>query len=379
MQQFKLDLTMRVYFGENIALEALEKEKKIIGNRTLLITTGRSLERFGYVGELVNKLEELIGSGNVFIFNKVSANPDIEEVKEAVKVAKKEAVNSVIGFGGGSALDAAKAAAVGAVSEIDIENYLLEELDLPDETLPVIAVPTTAGTGAELSKGAIISSRGKGIKAGIRGGRITPAAAIVDPVYTWTVPVEITMETGFDVLAHAVESYLSVNANHFSEMLSEKAIRIVGENLRILLNNPDDHEARKEMCFASNIMGINLRNIGNCLPHRMQYPVGVSTETSHGAGLAALYPAWMKYEYQVNEDKINRVFLWLGCETVGSGGEAQKRMKEFLREIKILKNLTDLGNRLSEDKLSGMVTGNLENDKLFEVKGIVETIYKESM
>lgn len=379
MQQFELELTTRIYFGENIVSGALRNEKKIIGHKTLLVTTGGSLERLGYVGRLMSCLEKLLVSGNICLFNKVSANPDIEEIKAAVKLAKEEGVISVIGFGGGSAIDAAKAVAVGAVSEIDIETYLLEGLSPPDNTLPIIAIPTTAGTGAELSMGAIISSRKAGIKTGIRGKHIIPAAAIVDPVYTWTVPAKVTMETGFDVFAHAAESYLSVKANHFSEMLSEKAIRIVGENLRKLHKNPDDHAAREKMCFASNIMGINLKNVGNCLPHRMQYPVGVVTQSSHGAGLIALYPAWIKYQYEVNKEKVNQIFTWLGYQPAVNRDEAKMRMKEFQGELNILMNLTDLGTHMSEDRLSRMVTGNLKNDKLFKVQGIVEKIYKESM
>lgn len=369
MKSYNLMMTTKTYFGSRCVEDALKKEKELIGDRTLLVTTGRSLERQGYIDELCKWLD-----AKVIIYDKVSANPDISEIREAVILGKENMVSSVIGFGGGSAIDAAKAAAVGTVSNIDIEDYLIKGLVPPENTLPIIAIPTTSGTGAELSKGAIISSRDKKIKTGIRGEKVVPVLAIVDPTYTFSVPMNVTMESGFDVFTHAAESYCSANANPFSEMLSEKAIKLVGKALPRLFCNLDDHEAREMMSFASHIMGYNVKNVGNCLPHRLQYPIGVATETSHGAGLIALYPAWIKYESRVNHTRVEQVLDWLGCET----GDPEQRIRSWLERLGINRTISDLGTTLSAEELAEKVTGNLKNDKLADVDDIIVKLYRES-
>ena len=370
MRSYQLSMTTRTYFGNKCVEEAVNKEKNIIGSKTLLITTGSVLKNLGFVDELVSWLDS-----EVFYYDKITANPDVAEIREAIKLGRENHVDSVIGFGGGSAIDAAKAAAVGIVSDIDIEEYLIKGLTPPDDTLPIIAIPTTSGTGAELSKGAIISSREKRIKSGIRGEKVTPTVAIVDPTYTFKLPLAVTMETGFDVFAHAAESYCAVKADPFSEMLSEKSIKIVGEALPRLAKNLDDIEAREMMSFASHIMGYNLKNIGNCLPHRLQYPIGVETETSHGAGLIALYPAWIKHESTVNPMRVKQILDWLGCEE----GQPEDRIRKWLKGMNISRSIIDLGKVPSAEKLADMVSGNLKNDKLADEDDIIVTLYKESM
>lgn len=371
MKSYSLSMTTRTYFGNKCVEKAIKKEIDILGRKTLLITTSTTLKRMGFVDELISWINT-----EVLLYDRVTANPDVAEIREAVVIGKQQGVDSVIGFGGGSAIDAAKAAAVGIVSDIDIEEYLISGITPPDNTLPIIAIPTTAGTGAELSKGAIISSREKKIKSGIRGEKIAPVVAIVDPTYTYGLPMNVTIEAGFDVFTHAAESYCAVKADPLSEMLSERAIKIVGEALPRLKKNSNDHDARDHMSFASHIMGYNVRNIGNCLPHRLQYPIGVSTETSHGAGLIALYPAWMRHEETVNMERISQILDWLGAN---EGSNAGERIYNWLKNMEINRTITDLGNTLSTAELTRMVSGNLKNDKLADVEGIIETLYQESM
>ncbi len=371
MKSYTLEMTTRTYFGNECVKYALDNENEIIGNKTLLITSSKTLERIGAVDDIISWTDS-----EVFCYNSISANPDVSEIREAIKLGKDNEVSSVIGFGGGSAIDAAKACAVGIVSDVDIEDYLVKGLTPPNNTLPIVAIPTTAGSGAELSKGAIISSRAMGIKSGIRGEKVAPRVAIVDPTYTYTLPFNVTMEAGFDVFTHAIESFCSVNANLFSEMLSENAIRIVGEMLPRLAKDLNDKEAREKMSFASHIMGYNVRNVGNCLPHRLQYPIGVATNTSHGAGLISLYPTWIRHEERVNTEKVCRALNWLGAN---DGDDSGERIYNWLKLLGINRTITDLGNTLSAKELAGMVSGNLKNDKLAVEKEIVVNIYRESM
>ena len=380
MKDFTLQLSTKVHFGTHIVRKALEQEKEWLAEKVLIVTTGRSLSTYGYLDELQQIVESIVGKGNVVIYDQVSPNPKLEEVKCAVTLGRQYRVKAVIGFGGGSALDAAKAAAVGITAKDDLEEYLLAGKEPSEKTLPIIAIPTTAGTGSELSKAAIISSPQHHIKAGIRGKYVLPCVAIVDAEYTWTVPKKTTIETGFDVLAHAIESYVAVKANLFSEMLSEKAIRLVGENLTLLSQNQENHEAREKMCYASMIMGINLANVGTCLPHRMQYAIGAATDTSHAVGLIALYPAWLMHEYSVNKDKVRRVMALLRCSGTEAPEQVHSGFLGFLEQIDAKRSLPELGIRAEILRaLSGQVTGNLANDPLAARQDIVEQIFRDAM
>jgi alcohol dehydrogenase class IV len=380
MKVLELELSTKIYFGTNIIEDALLKEKHRFFGNVLIVSSGKSLVTNGYLQKLISIIEHLPENQKVVVYDKITQNPKIKEVKEAIELGKREAVQVVVGFGGGSSIDAAKAVAVGISSKEDIETYLLTGKEPKGEILPVIAIPTTAGTGSELSRGAIISSPEHQLKAGIRGEKLLPCVAVVDAAYTWTVPERITIETGFDVLAHAVESYVATKANIFSDMLSEKAIRIVGKNLPVLINNPRNRIARENMSFASMIMGMNLANIGTCLPHRMQYAIGSYTESSHAGGLIALYPSWIRHEFEVNPEKMNRVLQWLGFETVSLPEDAGRIVEKMLKNWKVSYSLSDYGIEMSTvEELVGRVTGNLANDRLSSQRDIIQTIFKESI
>ena len=380
MIAFNLNIKTKVYFGTNIIKDSLEKENDNIKGNILIVTTGGSLIKYGYLQELVDILCCNKKVTNVLIYEKISKNPKLKEVKDAIYYGITNNIQMVIGFGGGSAIDAAKAIAVGIGSHNDVEEYLFKGLIPSKETLPIIAIPTTAGTGSELSKGAIITCSDNLIKTGIRGENILPKIAIVDAKYTLTVPISVSMETGFDVLAHAIESYVSRKANLFSEMLSENAIKIVSEYLPIIKNKPDDILAREKLCYASMIMGLNLANVGTCLPHRMQYPIGAITDTSHAAGLIGLYSVWIKYEYDVNHEKINSVLKLMKKNSASCSQEVQCYFIEFLDQIGTNYKLRQLGIDISMiPVLCDKITGSIENDKLHKEKDIIRKIYEESI
>ncbi|RHQ01237.1 iron-containing alcohol dehydrogenase [Roseburia sp. AM51-8] len=377
---FNISLKTKIHFGTNIVEKALNDEaQNIIGN-VLIVTTGRTLVKKGYVDSLYNILKTNNRVNQVLVYDKVSGNPKISEVEEAISIGRESDVNIVIGFGGGSSIDAAKAVAVGIGAKNPIENYLFNGMIPGKETLPIIAIPTTAGTGSELSKGAIITSGEKKIKTGIRGENIIPKIAIVDAAYTLTVPDKISMETGFDVLAHAIEAYVSQKANMFSEMLSEKAIRIVAEYLPIIHANPNNINAREQLSYASMLMGLNLANVGTCLPHRMQYPIGGVTESSHAEGLVALYPSWIYHQYRVNENKINNILYYMDLPKPGNAKAAKSEFQQFMNNLGLDYNLRRLGiSEKDVDMLCDKVTGNIQNDKLADKPDIIKIIYTESM
>jgi alcohol dehydrogenase class IV len=380
MKKFDLFVPTKVYFGNKIYKEALKKEKNTLQGKVLLVTTGRSLHRLGYVANIVDVLHEIKEVTHVEIFDQVSANPKLTEIQQGIETGIKKKASVVVGLGGGSALDAAKAIAVGIGTAQPIEDFLFHGQIPSEKTLPIIAIPTTSGTGSELSKGAIITSLEKQIKTGIRGEHIYPKAAIVDPSFTIHIPYITTMETGFDVFAHAVESYISKEATPFSKLLSEQVIYIVSTALLLLTQNLSDSEAREQMSYASMLMGMNLGNVGTALPHRLQYPIGAHTDTTHSAGLVSLYPAWVTYGYQYSASKFNKIATILSGHLCSSKDEVLQSFTTFINQLAIGKNLRQLGISDAEiEGLASQVTGNISNDPAAEESDIIRKIYTMAM
>lgn len=379
MKPYQLTIPTTVYYGRNIWKEALKEQRECLKGSVMLVTTGRSLDRLGYVEELRRQIRKDADAETVIVFDSVSANPRLSEVREGIRLGRKGHVDAVVGFGGGSAMDAAKAIAAGIGEKEGIEALFYQGKEPGKDTLPVIAIPTTAGTGSELSKAAILTDEQNKKKRGIRGAALYPKVAIVDSAFTETVPYTITMETGFDVLAHGMETYLSKAATPFTKMLSEYAIRITGQSLPALSRDLHDTEARERMAYASMIMGINLGNASTCLPHRMQYPLGAHTGTSHGAGLAALYPAWIEEEYGYAPEEAESMLKLLTGQRVHGREACREAMGQFIESIGLHASLSGLGvKKTLLGAMAGEVEGNLKNDPAVqgEDRGILRKLYE---
>lgn len=377
MKPYRITIPTKIYFGRNIWKEAVKAQESLLQGNVMIVTTGRSLNRLGYVEKLERELQQCRSVGKVMIFDQISANPRLSEVREGILLGRREKADIVVGFGGGSAIDAAKAVATGVKSEDDIEAYFYQGREPGVETLPIIAIPTTAGTGSELSKAAILTDEMQKVKKGIRGEALYPHVAIVDSCFTESIPMQVTMETGFDVAAHAIESYISKAASPYTRMQSETAVRIAGECLPRLAVCLEDIEAREKMSFASMMMGINLGNASTCLPHRLQYPLGAHTDTSHGAGLAALFAAWIQCEHQHEPEKIEKMTELLTGKPVKGKEECVLSFQRFIKTLGLPLSLRELG--VTTQQLPGMadeVSGNIGNDPVSQEEGIILRLYE---
>lgn len=376
MKPYQLNIPVKIYFGRDIWEESLKDIEYLLEGNVMIVTTGRSLIRLGYLEKLKRQIALCKRTKNIAIFDRVSSNPRLSEVREGVRFAKEYNIDVIVGFGGGSAIDMAKAVAAGTGANEDISEYFYSGKEIVGNVLPVIAIPTTAGTGSELSKAAIITDDKNKIKNGIRGGKLYPKAAVVDSVFTESVPFHITMETGFDVLAHAIESYISKAASPYTQMQSEYAAGIAGEMLPRLVQNIEDTEARNYMSYASMIMGINLGNASTGLPHRLQYPLGALTDTSHGLGLSALYTAWIDYEYQYSKKKIEKIMSILMKKTICGKTDCISAMRMFLTLLRLPSSLRMIN--IEKDQIYEMadaVSGNLLNDPASQEEDIITKIY----
>lgn len=376
MNPYRIMIPTKVCFGRDIWREAIREQDVLLQGNIMIVTSGRSLHRLGYVDAVCQEIQKCRLVEHVTIFDQVSANPRLLQVQEGIIQGRQEQVDVIVGLGGGSAMDAAKAIAAGIGAEEDITTIFREGREPGKNTLPIIAIPTTAGTGSELSKAAIITDSIHKIKGGIRGRALFPAAAIVDSIFTESVPFQATMETGFDVMAHAMESYISRAASSYTKMQSETAIRIVGKYLPRLSESLSDKEARQQMSYASMIMGINLANASTCLPHRLQYPIGAHTDTSHGAGLAALFPAWIRCEYTYEPKTVEKMISLLSGEDVHGEEACTAVMKQFMKSLGLASSLQEMGIR--KEQLLIMqeeVSGNIQNDPASQEEGIITRLY----
>lgn len=376
---FELQIPTKVYFGQGILEDAIGKEKRYLNGSVMLVATG-SAKRTGTLDRVKQYIEQLPDVKEVLTFTGLTANPKVGEVNEGIAAALRENCNVIVGLGGGSAIDAAKAIAAGAGAGETIDRFFFGGEAPGEMTLPIIAIPTTAGTGSELSKSGILSCMERQIKTGVRGERLYPKVAIVDPELTYTVPRKSTMETGFDVFTHATESYISKASNYFTEALSVQAMGLVSTGLRQLAVDLSCAEAREKLSYASMIMGINLGNASTVLPHRMQYPVGALTDTGHGIGLAALYPAWVELTYAYSPEKFGRIGELLSGHKCATREEVLDALLEFMDATCGRKSLRDFGFvRTDAERLASMVTGNIALDPAGSISGIVRSIYERAL
>lgn len=371
---FSYYMPTQIFFGSGEFVKA-PAYIKTVGKRALIITGKYAMNKYGFTAKLA---AGLAAQGvETEVFEGVSANPLASEVNACVEKFADWQPDVVVALGGGSAIDAAKGIILGLTTGEKVEPYLLGKKQIDHVAVPLVAIPTTAGTGSETNWAAILTDELTGIKTSFRHKGFFPCMAIVDPQLTLSLSPGNTVETGFDVFAHAVETYISKSG--LSPLIATNslaAIKLVGQYLPRVLENGQDTTARSNMMYASMLMGFNLANSSTCLPHRLQYPIGVKTNSSHGSGLMALFESWLNLTYEISQDKFNQIASALCGRPCSNKNEFMAAYHQFTQRIQIHPNLADF-SLTKEDVayLAGKVTGSLANDPAGEIPGIVEKIY----
>ena len=276
------------------------------GKKALLVT----VPEFPEVKELYEKVKKSLRENGVEVvhFDGVIPNPTTDVVTEGANMAKAAGVDVVIGLGGGSSIDTAKAIAVEATHPGTAWDYNCHTLGPTSATLPIIAIGTTAGTGSQCTQCAVITKTSEKDKSAIWHKNIFPKVAIVDPEVTVTMPKSVTAQTGFDAFAHNFEAYLSVKTSPLVEMMAIEAIKMIKEYLPKALENPNDIEARSKMSLADTLGGLTNSNAGVTLPHGLGMQVGGhAPHVSHGQALAIIYPQFTRYTYAWAIEKFAKV------------------------------------------------------------------------
>lgn len=275
-----------IIVGGGAGKEAGAQAKKINAKRVLLVTDAFMVDS-GLAGRISDSIKK--EGVDVTLFAGVRPDPTDKNVLEGLDIFKKDNCDVIIGLGGGSPMDCAKMISAMTVNEPPISQYAGLH-NVPDKGVPVIVIPTTAGTGAEVTKVAVIGDTERDVKMMILDVNILPDCALVDYELTMSCPPSLTANVGVDTLVHAVEGYVSIKANPMTDPIALSAIKLVSENLLTAFREPDNGKAREGMMIASLQGGMAFANSSVCLVHGMSRPIGALYHVPHGLSNAVLFP-----------------------------------------------------------------------------------------
>ena len=351
MAEFQINYNVHIGVGE---IENLGSLAKTLGEKACVL-----IDKFFSGGEWEEKIFALLKENKVdcVFFSDFNPDPDCTEVDKCVALIKKENCDFVIAFGGGSCIDAAKASSVLAKHEGLCWEYCAQALEdgsvgcpkaVVNGKLPLIAIPTTSGTGSEISKGAVISNHEKKVKSGISNPCMVPDISLIDPALTVGLPPEQTAYTGIDAFCHAFESYMLSTSSNLSEATALHAIRLIGRSLVKAVKNGNDIEARKDMAEASNLAGYNLLLTNTTIGHLIGQQLSGLFKMSHGQTLAVTLESVINWTYPEGKQRLADVAVALKPSLGAlSVDEQAKALSAVITEIKeqcgINKRLSDFG------------------------------------
>jgi alcohol dehydrogenase class IV len=269
--------------GEHVARLNIERP---------LVVSDRFLLEKGPAGPLVERLGA--GDAAVAVFGDVQPDPTLDNVEGALQALREHAADGVVAIGGGSPMDTAKAAAVAFANEGDVRAYAGYN-QVPGPGLPLVAVPTTAGTGSEVTRVAVISDTERDVKMMMLDGHLMARVAISDYRLTMSTPPALTSWVGVDSLTHAIEAYVSTRATVLTDMLALKAARLIGAHMRRVVDNPDDEPGREAMMLGATLAGAAFSNSSVALVHGMSRPIGAHFHLAHGLSNALLLPTVTRF------------------------------------------------------------------------------------
>ncbi|SCL90399.1 iron-containing alcohol dehydrogenase [Sporanaerobacter sp. PP17-6a] len=271
-----------IYTGDD-ALNLAEKKISELGKKALIVT-GSTVIKFGSIKKLTNLLDKI--GIKYETYSEINGEPTDIMVDKGIKKYKENGCDFIIGFGGGSSLDTAKAVGAMITNEGEINDYLGKII--PNPIPPLVAIPTTAGTGSEVTQFTIISDTKRDIKMLLKGHYLIPKLAVIDPFFTLSAPPKVTSSTGLDALTHAIEAYTSKKAQPLSDIFAVSAVKRIFKNLLKTYNNGKDTDARREMSIAALEAGIAFNNSSVTIVHGMSRPIGALFHIPHGLSNAML-------------------------------------------------------------------------------------------
>lgn len=320
MNQFTYSYPTKVYFGEGAAKQALPQELDKYGKTVMLAYGGGSVKKNGIYDELKALLEA--AGKEVVDFSGIMPNPTYAKVQEGAQLAKEKGVDFILAVGGGSVVDCCKVVSAQAMLDEDIWDMEYSSGKFPTTGIPMGAVVTASGTGAEMNAGAVITHEEKKWKGPIVG--TAASFAVLDPAYTASVPAMQVLSGAFDTLSHAMETYLgNSDQDNVSDDVALAIMRNTVVNMRRLLTDVDDMQARGNLMWDSAMAENGILNVGRLTDfqaHQIEHQLGAYTDCNHGQGLAVIHPAYYRHILKDAEQKFTRFAKVVFDEDTAEGG-----------------------------------------------------------
>jgi alcohol dehydrogenase len=376
----------QLHFGAG-ATGHLEEVAVGLRIKRLLLVTDPVLLKAGVVDPVLGPLSE--AGVAVELFSGGEPEPSMRAAFEAIGVGRSFRPDAILGLGGGSNMDLAKVTAV-VLTHGGTPGGYFGDGKVPGPVMPLICLPTTAGTGSEVSAAAVLTDTDNQIKVSTLSNHIRPRVAIVDPLLTMSCPPKVTADSGIDALTHAIEAYTAVDNAHFplphgersvyqgknpfADTMAEKAISLVGQYLRRAVADGSDTEARESMALAATMAGLAFSNAGVAIVHALEYPLGGAVHCSHGAGNGLLLPYVMRFNLPARLPQFARIAELLGEDVKGlSEHDAAERavvaVEKLRADIGVPGKMSELG--VKEAQIRGFA------EKAFALKRLLRVNPRE--
>jgi alcohol dehydrogenase class IV len=362
MKQITLLQPQKIVFGTG-CIQTLVEDYKKMGLQRLFVLTAPPIRPL-----IEDTLAELKNAGvNIEVFQDIVAEPTVNDFKKILEVARQFKADSVVGVGGGSVLDVTKLIAAFINSDQQVEDCFGTGF-IKQKGLWFACLPTTAGTGSEVSPNAILLDERDHLKKGIVSPFLIADVAYVDPKLTWTVPAKVTADTGMDALTHCIEAYTNKFAHPSVDIYALQGIRLIAANLEKAVRNGQDQEAREALAFGSLYGGLCLGPVNTAAVHALSYPLGGEFHIPHGLSNAILLPSVMKFNMPANIKRHAEVAIALGCQPGKNDEETAQRGVDFIYQLAdavgIPKKLTDLG--IPQTAVDGMAKAAMQVQRLLK-------------
>lgn len=382
MDNFTFSVPQNIIFGKG-SISRLPELVKEMGCGHVFIVSDPHLNKMGIVGKCAEHIEA--AGMKVDAFTETEGNPSVDTVNKATAAFKESGADCIIALGGGSPMDVAKSVGVlarygGSITEYEGGGKV------PGDIVPLIAVPTTAGTGSEVTAFSVITDHSRNYKLTVFSYKLIPAYAVLDPEMVMTAPASVAAACGVDALIHALEAYISTAASPFSDAMAEKAMELIGANLRRYVANRRDEEAASAMLAGSLFAGIafSWARLGNV--HAMSHPVSAYFNVAHGVANAILLPTIVEYNMLADHGKYRTIYNYIA--------KIPAYEDEFVPEM-LVEELKDLNESLgipsclsavgvTEDKITAMAvdamkSGNIAVNPRSSTQKDIEALYRKAL
>lgn len=381
--------TQKIVFG-NGSIQKLDQVLQQLKAKNVLLITDPGIKGAGIADKIIGLLEQ--ADYKVAVYDQVVPEPPVDSAVECYNFAKAQMdTDAIIGLGGGSSIDMAKIVALLIAHGGHPLDYAGGENQVPGPVAPLIAIPTTAGTGSEVTSVAVVTDEVNNLKLGISDNYLRPAVALLDPELSLGLPAYVTACSGIDALSHAIESYtakpyqyiqaegeiLFQGAIPISDALAVQAIELISNNLVLAVQQGSNLEARSNMMLASLLAGMAFSNAGNAAAHALAYPIGGLVKSPHGEVTGLLMPYVMDFNADVQPEKTKKIAQIFGVDTEGLSQKevasaASQSVLDLLEKIGLPTKLSEIG--IKEEHIEEIASKTLKIERLIRNNPRVSTL-----